>query len=95
MPGPADGRLSPSPDLFDALANAADSLSSGLSQSWEAIRRAGPTPAANSASEVPLPPVGEMLALQRNMVEFAFLFETIGKGTAKAIDNTNQLVKMQ
>ncbi len=93
--GPASGQVRPSQDFFDALANAADTLSSGLSQSWEAIRRAGQPPAGTSAAEVPLPPLSEMMSLQRDMVEFAFLFETIGKGTAKAIDNTNQLVKMQ
>lgn len=60
--------------------------------------------ASNSASTqvVPLQPeaanpsrVGDLLAMQRSMVEFSFLFDAVGKGTSKAIDGTNQLVKMQ
>ena len=49
----------------------------------------GPSEAAGS------PRVGDLLAMQRNMVEFSFLFDAVGKGTSKAIEATNQLVKMQ
>lgn len=55
----------------------------------------GASNAAAGRSANGMPPVGELLELQRSMVEFAFLFEAVGKGTSKAIDNTNQLVKMQ
>lgn len=49
----------------------------------------GPSEAAGS------PRVGDLLAMQRSMVEFSFLFDAVGKGTSKAIEATNQLVKMQ
>jgi hypothetical protein len=82
QPAPARGSdvANPQPDVH-ANANAnANASAHGVP---------GPSEAVGS------PRVGDLLAMQRSMVEFSFLFDAVGKGTSKAIEGTNQLVKMQ
>ena len=81
--------------FFDALLGAAESLSSGLGKSWAAVSTINPAAGVEpDAMGSTMPSIQKMLEHQREMVDFAMKFETIGKGTAKFIDNTNQLVKM-
>lgn len=55
----------------------------------------GPASQLQPLQSAQMPTLGGLLAMQASMVKFAFLYEAVGKGTAKVIDNTNQLVKMQ
>ncbi len=85
----------------DAILDGLGALSSQVQRAWNGVRGVGPADPnqpldPNATGPVnALPKVGELMAMQRDMVEFSFMFEALGKGTSKAIDNTNQLVKMQ
>lgn len=94
----------------DAILSGLGGLSRDLQNAWDSVRGVSPgakaeggakkNPQGDHDAETPppgagLPRVKELLEIQRSMVEFSFLFEAVGKGTSKAIENTNQLVKMQ
>ncbi len=81
-PGPArGGEVAHAQPNVDANANVKAKAS--------AHEVSGPSEAAGP------PRVSDLLAMQRSMVEFSFLFDAVGKGTSKAIEASNQLVKMQ
>lgn len=85
----------------DAMLDGIDALSSQMQKAWNGVRGVDSVdPQQPLDPNAPLrnagiPPIGELMAMQRNMVEFSLMYEAMGKGTSKTIDNTNQLVKMQ
>lgn len=98
-----DGQRKPAGyrNVGDAILDGLDALSSQVQRAWNGVRGVDPMdpqqPLDPNAppDQAGVPKISELMAMQRDMVEFSLMFEAMGKGTSKTIDNTNQLVKMQ
>jgi hypothetical protein len=86
LASPAAGGAQGPRTLGDAILSGIDRVSAEAKQTWEA------------AHAVPAGPnigLHDLLTLQANFVKFSFLYEVIGKGISKSVQNLDSLVKMQ
>lgn len=76
--------------LGDAILRGLTAMTGDLTRSWGQVRTIGAVPAA-----VPEITPTFMLQAQVKVMEFTVLYDIVGKGLSKSVQNLDQLVKMQ